>query len=163
MSREQGIAIRGCSITKTSLAVDPNLSFADWQRIGEALNQAQSAVQFWIGDWLNYGEHKHGEKFAQAIDEKQVKTWQDYAYVASNVQITVRTEKLTWWHHRVIASLSADEQRRWLAKAIEEDMGYRELAIAISRSKLGESTAFPTGKYGVIYADPAVAIREHRI
>lgn len=28
----------------------------------------EGAVQWWVGDWLNFGERKYGEKYAQGMD-----------------------------------------------------------------------------------------------
>ena len=40
--------------------------YAEWEQCGAVLRQIDGAVQWWLGDWLNYGEHAYGEQYSQA-------------------------------------------------------------------------------------------------
>jgi len=44
---------------------EPN--FDQWVACGDFIHRSQKAMHFWIGDWLNYGEHKWGEKYKEAL------------------------------------------------------------------------------------------------
>jgi hypothetical protein len=72
--------------------------------VGRVITEAATTGHVDIGDGLNAGEKAYGEKYAQAVSPEQTRTWQDYAWVAANVEITVRTEDLSWSHHCEVAS-----------------------------------------------------------
>lgn len=149
------IITAGCEFTKTSLTLDPGINFDKWEIIGKQLNQIEGAIQWWVGDWLNFGERKYGEMYAQAIDESQVSTWQNYKYTSKAVESSRRRELLPWSHHREVAALPPDEQKYWLEKAEQEGLSKSVLRQAIKHAKLLlNPQALPDGKYSVIYADP---------
>ena len=56
------------SLDTTALVVRGEPSFDEWESVGAFLHQVDGAVQWWIGDWLNYGEKAYGEKYSQALD-----------------------------------------------------------------------------------------------
>ena len=47
----------------TGLVVTGSPPYEEWERCGAVLHQIDGAVQWWLGDWLNYGEHAYGEKY----------------------------------------------------------------------------------------------------
>ncbi|MBU1480031.1 MAG: hypothetical protein KJ694_22140 [Gammaproteobacteria bacterium] len=106
-----------------------NLSFDDWDAIGQQLGQVERAIRWLIGDWLNYGERRWGETYAQAIgdDRFSAQTLYDYAWVARQVPISARTETLSWTHHKYVAHLPAAEQVVWLKRAEAGGWSSREL------------------------------------
>lgn len=64
-SKTGELITQGMEFTKTSLTIDPDTTYDSWEGIGEQLNQIEGAIQWWIGDWLNFGERKYGEMYAQ--------------------------------------------------------------------------------------------------
>lgn len=145
---------QGMKFTKTSLTIDPATPYDNWESIGEQLNQIEGAIQWWIGDWLNFGERKYGEMYAQAVDESQVRTWQQYKWVANAIESSRRRE-LSFSHHVEVASLEPNEQEYWLEKAESEGMSKSTLRQAVKHAKLLlNPSPMPEGKYSVIYADP---------
>ena len=40
----------------------------EWQAVGSYPQGAACSIQWCIGDWLNYGERRYGETYAQAIE-----------------------------------------------------------------------------------------------
>ena len=74
---------------------------AGWERCGAFLRHVEGAVQWWIGDWLNYGEQAYGEKYSQAMDAlgTPLPTLENYAYVAGNIQTSRRHENLSFSVH----------------------------------------------------------------
>lgn len=139
MNDETALAPYGVSMTPTSLVLPPDLSFEDWTGVGEFLfwSKAQKeaeldTVNWFIGDWLRFGEHKWGERYAQAVAE----TGLAYQTLA-NTQWTVgkfsdpsrRREKLTFTHHAAVAALpeadadellSEAEANKWSSYTIRE-------------------------------------------
>jgi N6-adenosine-specific RNA methylase IME4 len=149
------IVTAGMDFTKTSLTIDPGTTYDNWESIGEQLNQIEGAIQWWIGDWLNFGERKYGEMYAQAVDEQQKNAWQNYKWVANVVESSTRVEDLSWSHHREVAALTLDEQVYWLDKAAEENISVSDLRHAIKVKRFDDGVGeLPNDKYRVIYADP---------
>lgn len=123
-----------------SIALPENLSFAKWEEVGEFLQMSEGAVQWWIGDWLNYGEFSYGEKYAQAISAAEVTgravdTMRSYQYVSERVKLCARRTSLPWGHHRDVASLEPDVQDRLLALAENNAWTRSELREAIRALK----------------------------
>src|SRR5688500_1025734 len=84
------MVIGGFAFTPTGLVpVDPNNppDFESWESVGNFLRYTHTGLQFWLGDWLNYGESNYGEKYAQAVGGTgyELHTLQTYAWVARQV------------------------------------------------------------------------------
>ena len=73
---------------------------------------AERSVMFWIGDWLNYGEKaNYGDKYTQALEvtKYDYQTLRDAAWVSGRIQLSDRSDNLSWTHHRAVAALGTDE------------------------------------------------------
>lgn len=90
------IETQGFKLHSTGLEVVGEPTFDQWQDVGKFLKKTNQCVQFWLGDWLNYGEKKWGEKYSQALEELDYTQGglQNIAYIASNVDISRRREEL---------------------------------------------------------------------
>jgi hypothetical protein len=55
-------------ISPTGLVLPDSMRYEEWAAIGQVLRRTSSQVQWAIGDWLLYGEHKFGEMYVQAAD-----------------------------------------------------------------------------------------------
>lgn len=130
-------------ITRTGLQVDGEPTCAHWAAFGAALARAEGAVHWWIGDWLNYGEQKYGEKYAQALDGTgfAYQTLRADAYVASRIELLRRRNNLSWSHHREVAALEPAEQDAMLDLAEKEGLT-REGMRAAKRKTLATDDAF---------------------
>jgi hypothetical protein len=93
------------------------ISFKRWVELGKVLSEIEDAMQFWIGDYLNAGENAFGEKYSQAVDEKQADRWTHYAWVARSVKSVYRKHNLSYKHHEAVAPLQPKDQVKWLDKA----------------------------------------------
>lgn len=124
-------------VTPVSWQPPAELTFEEWTAIGNTLQQVNASLNWWIGDWLNYGEHKWGEMYAQAVE---VTGW-DYdrlaraKWVASAVQFCFRKQNLSWTHHVHVAGLSEEDQCKWLDKAESAGFSSTQLREAIKASK----------------------------
>ncbi len=58
-------------------------------------------------------------------------------YVASRIQLSLRKDNLTWTHHREVASLTPSEQSEWLERAAAEHLSVRALHEAIHGAPVG--------------------------
>lgn len=84
-------------LTLTSYKLRPGLSYEEWEEVMRTLGVMDKAVQWWIGDALNYGESAYGETYSQAMEETRIEygTLANYKYVASRVEFSRRRENLS--------------------------------------------------------------------
>lgn len=147
-------------LTATGLEITGRPTFEEWQLCGDALARMEGSVQFWLGDWVNYGEKGYGEKYAQAISPTQADTWKHYAWVSNSVEKCTRVHDLSWAHHREIAKFSKtpDVQRELLEKGrgttvTEFKTIVREYTHGAKVAAI-QAGAVATGEYDIVCADP---------
>jgi hypothetical protein len=125
-----------------SLLYDVAPSFDDWRLCGEYLRGVERQVQFWIGDWVNYGRAHYGDDAEQGIatDVETIaaqatgwkpETVEQYARVARQVPPMNRDPDLPFAHHREVADRPIEDQRRWLKKAKDENLTTERLRLAL--------------------------------
>jgi hypothetical protein len=121
------VQISNCELTTTTATFRDGLDYKDWQEAGKKLCRIGAATNFWIGDWLTYGETQYGEKYAAAIEATglDAQTLMDYKWISGAVQTSLRKENLLWGHHKEVAPLGQKEQRKWLDKAEQGADGKR--------------------------------------
>ena len=124
----------------TELALPHSLPFESWQTLGSVLGAIRGAIQWWVGDWLNFGEDHYGEAHAQAMEATGLKfeAVSNWAWVARSVPPERRRAALSWSVHRTVAKLEPPEQERWLAKAEEGSWDSERLG---QEMRGGEATA----------------------
>ncbi len=103
-------------LTPISLNLPKKMDFDEWERAGKILGMFGNASGWYIGDWLNYGEHQYGEKYAQAAELTgyEPSTLQGFMYVSARVPIVNRRATLSFAHHREVSPLEPEEQKKWL-------------------------------------------------
>lgn len=125
----------GVELRPNGLILPRTLSYEAWLAVGDELKKYEAGIQWWIGDWINYGEARWGEKYAQALEETgfDYQTLQNQAYVARAFEISPRGEKparrenLSWSHHRAVAALKPAEADELLSRAEAEQLTTREI------------------------------------
>lgn len=135
-------------LSPLSLAVVGSPSIGEWAEAGERLSRIGGAVQWWIGDWLNYGEPAYGEAHSQYIDLTGYKyqTLANFAWVALQIEFSRRREnswqdedgrehRISWGHHEAVSALEPPEQDRMLALAVEKHWGVHGLRRAVKELK----------------------------
>jgi len=146
--------------TKIGLIIDDGISYIEWESAGKTLQVIDGAVHWWIGDWLNYGEQKYGEMYAQAVDETSysLPTLTTDKWVANHIQFSRRRENLSFAHHVEVASLEPDEQDKFLDLAIEHDWKRHELRDEVYKYKLTSIKMLEAkeaeGVFDVVVIDP---------
>lgn len=167
------LSITGFSLSKCGIVPNGNPSFEDWQTLGQWLRFAEGAVHWWIGDWLNYGEQKWGEMYAQAIDATgfDYETLRHDKWVSSKVELCRRRHNLPFTHHHEVACLEPGEQEELLSRADSGGLSRKEFRKAVWEHKIAKQAAAVNGpvpdqassleamvadglKFGTIYADP---------
>jgi len=139
----------------------------EWMAIMSQLKEVDGALQFWIGDGLRFGIQKlyiARDRYdeAEAITGLDRQTLRDDAWVAGEVDPSMRRADLSYQHHKAVAPLEPKEQKKWLDMAEKEGLGYRQLREAIRVAyPLPYPEREPFGSFYVIATVPD--IDSHRI
>lgn len=106
-------------MTENSLTFSKDLTFAEWESIGVELFRVNAAWQWWVGDWLNYGERKYGQTYEQALSMtgKSIQTLMNVKSVAAEFETSRRREVLSWSHHQACQALPKQIQDKVLEEA----------------------------------------------
>ena len=122
----------------------------------------EGAVQFAIGDWLNYGErHYERGRYKQAVTLTGFAkgTLMRFASVSKVVESLRRHKELKFEHHAVVAPLDTDRQSTILSLAAKGN-GTKPWTVAQTRlyirqhRAVKEAGALPDGEFRLIEADP---------
>lgn len=127
----------GAAISATGWRARGELALSDWTEQGRRFGTIGRAAGWWIGDWLQYGNAKFGERYSRAsrITGYDVQTLMNMVYVSSRVEISQRRENLSWSHHAEVAALSPEDRDRWLTVAETERLSVRCLREEIRRER----------------------------
>jgi N6-adenosine-specific RNA methylase IME4 len=169
----RGLNLPG-KVTQVGLELPDGLTFEEWNGIGECLQGVDRSLQWWIGDWLRFGESRYGEKYAQAVEVtgKDYDTVAAAKRVADRFEITRRRVNLSWSHHAEVAALPSEAADRLLDLAEGEGWSRNELRKRVNQAKASASmlASEPSdgtctvadlhrlvaegNRFGTIYADP---------
>lgn len=160
--RSTQIETHGCQLTAVGIRWPrKNLTVSEWSEMGQFLERADSGVQWWIGDWLRYGEDRPrwGSRYAEEIEKWQLSGQRIIVLklVAKSIQLLRRRSNLTFKHHEEVASLSEKQQDHWLGKAEKNKWSAGKLRSELRldrQRRLLASSPLPDGKFRVILADP---------
>lgn len=121
------------ALSKVAWIPQGDLGQAEWLATGRRLGAIGRCSQWWIGDWIRYGSTRWGEKYAEAarITGYDVASLRNMAWVASQFDLSLRSDKLTWSHHVLLAPLEVDEKSHWLDRAVEERLSVADLRIEL--------------------------------
>lgn len=170
---EQSLALPGV-VSETALTLPEGLTLDDWTAAGAMLGRIGRACQWWIGDWLNYGERRYGETYAQGIEATgyDYATLQNFSWVAARIEMSRRRDILSWSHHREIAALDPADQAARLDQAEAETLSVHALRREIKDDQGDEwyTPRWLLDALGLTYdldvcapADPALsAVAAHR-
>ncbi len=156
-----GMVLGPFTFGATGMTVVGRPSFEAWQQCAVPLRQVEAGVQWWIGDWLNFGKRAYGEKYRQAMEVFGLKlqTLANYASVSKAFKKTSRRrEVVTWSKHASVAGLKTEkEQDRLLSITVKEKLTDAQVRKAVRRVKRGKTRdpgPLPDGTYSLILADP---------
>lgn len=122
----------------TGLSIGLDLSYAEWELIGFDLARVGKSMQWWIGDWVNYGGKRYGETYKAAIDATGMSygAVTTFASVCNAFESSRRRENLGFTHHREVWSLEPEQQDELLDRAESEGLScakLREIVRSMSR------------------------------
>jgi hypothetical protein len=137
------------ALSKIAWVPQRDLDHSDWLSTGRRLGAIGRCSQWWIGDWVRYGTARWGEKYAEAarVTGYDVASLRNMAWVASQFDLSLRNDKLTWSHHVLLAPLEPEEQTSWLRRASEERLSVADLRLELRGLRDGDSK--PSKKAGV--------------
>ena len=99
-------------------------SFEQWESCGDFIHRSQKAMHFWLGDWVNYGERKWGERYKEVLEKTRYdyQTLRNDKWISSRVPSERRRPDLSFDHHQTVADLPAEEQDELLSTAEEKHL-----------------------------------------
>jgi len=136
----------------TPFRPEPVFDLEKWQAEGLELGKRSKELKWEIGDWLVRGSEHIPDIGAERIGGCQIpasdaysqaheltglarSTLKDLASTSRRMNPSVRTDELTWSHHRVLVNALPDANdetlKNWLARAIDEQMSVAELKLAV--------------------------------
>ncbi len=142
-------------ITSTALTLPSRIDYAEWEHILRGFRNVSQSIMFWLGDLLVYGRDEYGEQFSQAIDTVgySPETVRNAMWVASRVAGDVRSDKLSWSHHQLVAHFEQPDQQKWLATAEKNEWTVAELRAAIRPPEVEPLPKDPKGDYAKLLKD----------
>jgi hypothetical protein len=126
----------GCIITEYGIEIPTGLPHDEWVDVGVRLGdltahteRVASALSWAIGQWLAWGEHTWGEKYAQASDVLGLaeQTLMNMQYVVEAFGGKPLRPSLSFAHHSEVASLPAATRAAILGRAESEGLSAREV------------------------------------
>lgn len=139
-------------ISKVAWRPQGDLGQAEWLATGRRLGAIGRCSQWWIGDWIRYGTRRWGERYAEAarVTGYDVASLRNMAWVASRFDLSLRSDKLSWSHHVLLAPLAQEEQRHWIERAASERLSVADLRIELRsrehRGRRGKAAASAESK-----------------
>lgn len=127
LTSEKDIIYSGFKLHKNGLQAIGTPSFEQWQECGEFIRKSTSAIQWWRGDWLNYGERTYKEwtqEFSE--DDTAYQTLRNEKYVASKIDLSRRRD-IPWSIQAEVAPFEQKEQDILLDKAEKTGMTRQQL------------------------------------
>ena len=130
------------TITPYSMEFSPDTTFEEWEAVGDQIEKIDSSIQFYIGDWINFGSEKwergRYEKVLEHV-KYEPQTLRVYAYVTARFTQDFRKELLTRINNlpftqlRILAKLPDPEVVEFLLRANEGNWSTRRLEEAVNK------------------------------
>ncbi len=124
-------------LTRVGWTPRANLGLDEWSAFGRRFGEIGRCSQWWLGDWIHYGNAKFGERYSRAakLTGYDVQSLMNMVYVASRFAIYRRRENLSWSHHATVASFDVASQEYWLGRAVVDKLSVADLRIESRSSR----------------------------
>lgn len=113
-----------CTFTTIGLIIERGMPIDDWVELGKRLVKAKDSLGIWRGDWIEYGKHEYGKKYAAALEMTGLKpgTLRNDVWIANAIPLSLRSDKLTSRHYKELAPLKRKNKiQTWLERAVQGD------------------------------------------
>ena len=137
------------TVSRIGMIINGKLSVEEWQELAVSIGEVATSIAFIVGDWLVYGQGLFGTdgfpdkkvdhpsyQLALKSTGLDLSTLQNYAYVSRSVPYSLRSERLSWEHHRLLAKLPDNEIQSWIATCEDEDAAGRRMSTRRLRKSL---------------------------
>lgn len=121
-----------------ALELPERTTFDEWVEIGRRLCIGQQAVNWHIGDWWAFGDHRYGERAkaaAEGIFGREFQTLANLASVCRKFESSRRREVLSFSHYAEVAALPERDAEVLLDKAEAEHLSVRALRHEVQALK----------------------------
>ena len=147
-------------VSKIAWIPQEDLGHSEWLATGRRLGAIGRCSQWWIGDWIRYGTSRWGEKYAEAarVTGYDVASLRNMAWVASRFSLSLRSDKLAWSHHVLLAPLETAAQKYWLERASEERLSVADLRLELRAAQNRDQKAMTSDAAESSSSDPANAL-----
>jgi len=117
------------AVIDNGLFLPADLEYDSYESVGAMLGALHQATGFLIGDYLLYGEHTYGERYAQAalLLGLSPQTCANYQSIAKRVPPGRRKDGVSFSVHGEVASLPPELQEHWLTVAANEGLTKQEI------------------------------------
>ena len=135
--------IDGLALTSdVGLSLAKDLSYAEWEQVGFKLAKFGRSMQWWIGDWINYGSKKYGETYKAAIEATGFvySTVKRFSHVCSEFELDRRRSNLAFQHHMEVWGLKTQDQDELLDIAERDGLSCAKLRELVRQKKGLENT-----------------------
>jgi len=166
MKRPRGLDLSrvaaGVEFGRSDLRITRKLTFDEWDDLGLLVREVEGAVQWWLGDWLNYGQRTYGETYkkARTLTGYDVQTLKNYAWVAKRFTPSLRKDDLPFTHYLYTAGLEDGQASTILDRAAGESWPVERTLTVVRQTRQAErlrsyqQQPLPKSQYQVIVADP---------
>lgn len=132
-SRSPDVPNESAELTRVGWTPASDIGLAEWSALGRRFGEIGRCSQWWLGDWISYGNAKFGERYSRAVKLTgyDVQSLMNMVYVASRYEISRRRENLSWSHHATLAPLDVPSQEHWLERAIADRLSVADLRVEL--------------------------------
>jgi hypothetical protein len=120
-------------LTRVGWTPSADIGLHEWSAVGRRFGEIGRCSQWWLGDWIHYGNAKFGERYSRAakLTGYDAQSLMNMVYVASRFEIYRRRENLSWSHHATVAALDVGDQEYWLSRATADRLSVADLRVAL--------------------------------
>lgn len=130
--------IDGLALTSdVGMSLAKDLSYAEWEQVGFKLAKFGRSMQWWIGDWINYGSKKYGETYKAAIQATGLAygTVRNFQAVCGQFELSRRRDSLSYQHHADVCGLEKKDQDELLDIAERDGLSCAKLRELVRQKK----------------------------
>lgn len=130
---------RHARLSPTGWTPDADLDYHDWILEGRRIGAIGRGSPWWVGDWLQYGTARWGERYVEAVKLTgfDTKSLRNMRYVSSRFALSLRRDNLTWSHHVLLAAMDPNEQTHWLDRAVANRFSVEDLRTELRSAQRG--------------------------
>ncbi len=124
-------------LTRVGWAPSADIGLDEWSAVGRRFGEIGRCSQWWLGDWIHYGNARFGERYSRAVKLTgyDAQSLMNMVYVASRFEIYRRRENLSWSHHAALAALDVAEQEYWLSRASADKLSVADLRVELRSAR----------------------------